>query len=277
MLPLPCLALYLKGFSSTMRLLSFDEDDNLAWTKFGQEKVLPYAILSYIWRAEEVSFVDLVDDSGKSKAGYRKIVFCSEEAARDNLRYFWVDTCCIGKRNNNELTKAINSMFRWYRSTVECYVYLSDVPTPVSNVDAQLCQSAWETDFRKSRWFTRGWTLQELLASASVTFYSSQQERLGGKKSLSGVIHEVTGIPMPALDGHALEAFSAAEQMAWSAKRQTTEEEDNACCLLGIFDVFMPLIYGEGRDSALQRLQREVDGIPTTGTMFTTTLISKPH
>jgi len=98
-----------------MRLLSLNEHGDLAWREFSQDKIPPYAILSHTWGAEEVSFVDLVDKSGKSKAGYRKIVFCGEQAARDNLRYFWVDTCCIDKTNSVELQEAINSMFRWYR------------------------------------------------------------------------------------------------------------------------------------------------------------------
>jgi hypothetical protein len=107
--------------------------------------------------------------------------------------------------------------------------------------------------------------IQELLAPLSVVFYSSQHKKLGDKKSLAHVIHEITRIPIPALDGHALDTFSTAERMAWSANRQTTKDEDGAYCLLGIFNIFMPLIYGEGKDSALKRLQREIDGLPVTG------------
>jgi hypothetical protein len=246
-----------------MRLLTLDEHGKLAWEEFSQDKIPPYAILSHTWGHEEVSFLDLVNNSGKTKAGYRKIIFCGEQAVRDKLRYFWVDTCCIDKRDNTELTEAINSMFRWYRNAAKCYTYLSDVS--VSASDPKICQSAWEADFRKSRWFTRGWTLQELLAPASVTFYSSQHTPLGDKQSLAGVIHEITGIPKSALDGHPLDTFSVSERMAWATKRQTTKDEDRAYCLLGIFSIFMPLIYGEGKDSALKRLQREVDGLPKTG------------
>jgi hypothetical protein len=248
-----------------MRLLTLDGRGDLDWTEFSQDKTPPYAILSHTWGAEEVSFVDLVDRSGRSKAGYRKILFCGKQAARDDLRYFWVDTCCIDKRNNTELTKAINSMFRWYRNAAKCYVYLSDVSTSASNVSAEMCQSAWEADFRGSRWFTRGWTLQELLAPASVAFYSSQGKHLGDKQSLAGVIYEITGIPIRALHGHSLGAFSVVERMAWAAKRQTTEEEDGAYCLLGIFNIFMPLIYGEGKESARKRLRKEIDGLPVAG------------
>jgi hypothetical protein len=248
-----------------MRLLMFDGHGDLAWDEFSQDKIPPYAILSHTWGSEEVSFVDLVEKSGKTKAGYRKILFCGAQAARDSLRYFWVDTCCIDKSSSAELTKAINSMFRWYRNAAKCYVYLSDVSISTSSVSAGICQSAWEADFQGSRWFTRGWTLQELLAPASVTFYSSQDQLLGDKQCLAGVIHEITGIPIPALHGRPLDAFGVAERMTWAAKRQTTEDEDGAYCLLGIFNIFLPLIYGEGKDSARKRLQKEIDGLPATG------------
>ena len=154
-------------------------------------------------------------------------------------------------------------MFRWYRNAAKCYVYLSDVST--SDPNAETCQSAWDADFRQSRWFTRGWTLQELLAPTFVEFYSSQHQQLGNKQSLAGLLHEITGIPIPALHGHPLDKFSVQERMTWAANRQTTEAEDGAYCLLGIFNIFMPLIYGESKDNALKRLQREVDGLPTTG------------
>jgi len=243
-----------------MRLLSLNGQGDLAWREFSQDKIPPYAILSHTWGAEEVSFLDLVDKSGKSKAGYRKIIFCGEQAARDNLRYFWVDTCCIDKRDNTELTKAINSMFHWYRNAAKCYAYLSDVATSASNdVNAEIYQSAWEADFRKSRWFTRGWTLQELLSPASVIFYSSQHKQLGDKHSLAGLIHDITGIPLSALHGHPLDTFSVTERMAWAANRQTTEPEDGAYCLLGIFGVSMPLVYGEGNSSAMKRLGKEIE------------------
>jgi hypothetical protein len=214
-----------------MRLLSLDEHGDLALKDFTPDTIPPYAILSHRWGTEEVTFVDLAKDNGRSKAGRRKIVFCGEQAARDGLRYFWVDTCCIDKRDPSELTEAINSMFRWYRDAAKCYAYLSDVAT--SAIEPKTCQSAWEADFRSSIWFTRGWTLQELLAPSWVVFYSSQYKELGDKMSLAHAIHETTGIPVLALDGQALDTFSVTERMAWAAKWQTTKEEDGAYCLLG--------------------------------------------
>jgi tetratricopeptide (TPR) repeat protein len=164
---------------------------------------------------------------------------------------------CIDKRDPNELTEAINSMFRWYRGAAKCYVYLSDVST--SAEDPKMCQSAWEAEFRSSIWFTRGWTLQELLAPSSVIFYSSDHKELGDMKFLARAIHETTGISLLALDGQPMNTFSVAERMGWAAKRQTTKGEDGAYCLLGIFGIFLPLIYGEGREHALKRLEKEVN------------------
>jgi hypothetical protein len=121
-----------------------------------------YAILSHTWGADnaEVTFRDLMDGTGKSKAGYEKIRFCGEQARRDGVQYFWVDTCCIDKWNNTELAEAINSMFHWYRNADKCYVYLSDVLRPAFDTDDKSYPLPWESTFRKSRWFTRGWTLQ---------------------------------------------------------------------------------------------------------------------
>jgi hypothetical protein len=187
-------------------------------------------------------------------------VFCGEQAARDDLKYFWVDSCCIDKRNNIELTKAINSMFRYYRGAVKCYAYLTDVFCAVN-----ASSSAWEGPFRKSRWFTRGWTLQELLAPAVVEFYSAQDQRLGDKESFCSLLHDATRIPVEASRGQALDTFSIEERMEWAAGRQTTEVEDGAYCLLGLFNIFMPLIYGEGKESAMTRLWRELDRCPAAG------------
>jgi hypothetical protein len=203
---------------------------------FAKEDIPPYAILSHTWGSGEVSFEDLVNNTGKKKAGYKKILFCGEQAARDSLEYFWVDTCCIDKRNLTELSRAINSMFNWYRKAVKCYVFLSDVSSPgMTNAEAN--QSTPEAALRASRWFTRGWTLQELIAPASVEFFSLQLQWLGDKRTLEQLIHDITGIPVDALQGEPLANFSVDERMRWAENRQTAEEEDSAYCLLGIFGV----------------------------------------
>src|SRR6266536_1101147 len=236
-----------------MRLLELKGNDEFSLTKDIVSNTPPYAILSHTWGDddEEVSFEDLTKGSGKTKAGYRKILFCGEQAARDGLQYCWVDTCCIDKSNNTELSEAINSMFRWYRNAAKCYVYLSDVSRSACDADVKANQPHWQSMFRTSKWFTRGWTLQELIAPASVEFFSEEGELLGNKASLERHICEITRIPVKALQGGSLSDFSIAERMSWSEKREATRKEDIAYSLLGIFDVNMPLIYGEGREKAL--------------------------
>jgi hypothetical protein len=243
-----------------MRLLELKNSSDFSLTKDLIDDVPPYAILSHTWGKddEEATFQDLMQGVGVSKAGYKKIQFCAEQAARDGLRHFWVDTCCINKSDYTELSEAINSMFRWYRDANKCYVYLSDISTRGFDASDPFFQSSWESAFRESRWFTRGWTLQELIAPASVEFFSLEGQRLGDKRSLEVLIHEITGIPVEILRGGPLVQFTIDERMLWAAKRITKRKEDEAYCLFGIFDIQMPLIYGEGRENALVRLRDEI-------------------
>jgi tetratricopeptide (TPR) repeat protein len=219
-----------------------------------------YAILSHTWGDDdqEVTYNDIMEGSAESKAGYRKIRFCGEQAARDGLQYFWVDTCCIKKSDAVELQKSINSMFRWYKNAVKCYVYLSDVSILDNRVKSH-SKIDFESAFRTAKWFTRGWTLQELLAPFSVEFFSADYKRLGDKLSLESLICERTGLPVEALRGYNPTEFSVNERVSWVAKRETKHEEDMAYSLLGIFGVFLPLIYGEGRENAFIRLRDEID------------------
>jgi hypothetical protein len=234
--------------SSDLKLVSFDHDSPP-----------PYAILSHTWGEEEVTYNDILEGGGKDKPGWDKIRFCAQQAKRDGLDYFWVDTCCIDKSNNTELSRAINSMFCWYQNAARCYVYLLDVKYSTSTNDRESLRR-WQPALRQSKWFTRGWTLQDLLAPASVAFYSKKGELLGDKQSLKDIIHEITGIPIQALQGTPLPDFSVTERFSWAANRQTAREEDAVYCLLGIMGVFMPLIYGEGRERAMRRLLDELEG-----------------
>ncbi|KKP02741.1 HET and Ankyrin domain-containing protein [Trichoderma harzianum] len=244
-----------------MRLLSFN-GNRLACTKDLIDEPPPYAILSHTWGGDddEVTFSDITAGKGPDKPGYRKIQFCARQAASDGLSYFWIDTCCIDKSNSTELQREINSMFRLYKNAAKCYVYLSDVTKHGDNdqLDSSPA-SSWESSFRKSRWFTRGWTLQELLAPATVEFYSSECVHLGSKDSLEREIHEITQIPIDVLRGRRLSQISIDKRMAWSEKRSTTYPEDKAYSLLGIFGVYIPLIYGEGQDNAFARLRRAIN------------------
>jgi hypothetical protein len=151
-------------------------------------------------------------------------------------------------------------MFRWYQRASKCYVYLSDVQVSGEVIDAQAFQIAWAEAFRRSRWFTRGWTLQELLAPApaNIEFFSKDGKRLGSRMSLEQEIHEITKIPIRALRGQSLVEFSVEERIGWAANRITTFKEDKVYCLLGIFRVFLPLMYGEGEAYATLRLKEEI-------------------
>jgi Heterokaryon incompatibility protein (HET) len=235
-----------------MRLLERKPNGRLVLTEYNPKDVPSYAILSHTWAQDnrkEVSFQDVQEGISRNKLGWRKIDFCADRANADGLRFFWIDTCCIDKTNAVELATAINSMFRFYQKAARCYVYLSDVLT---------CDDGWEAAFRKSRWFTRGWTLQELIAPTLVDFYDSKGERLGNKLSLEAMIHDITGIKRNALRGDPLSNFSIDERRSWAERRNTTIEEDEIYSLLGIFDVSMSLIYGEGRDKASRRLLEEI-------------------
>jgi heterokaryon incompatibility protein (HET) len=245
-----------------MRLLQYNSDGDFSLTKdFVSGEIPEYAILSHTWGAdtEEVTYRDLIDGTGKSKVGYEKIRFCGEQARHDGFPYFWVDTCCIDKSNNSELTEAINSMFRWYRDAAKCYVFMSDVSITKQKAGILLPEFNWEPAFRASRWFTRGWTLQELLGPSLVEFFSQEGQKLGDKRSLERQVQEITRIALLALRGAPLSQFGVDERLSWARWRQTARQEDEAYSLLGIFGVHMPLIYGEGRDNAFIRLRDEID------------------
>jgi hypothetical protein len=239
------------------RLLKLNSDGSFSFTSFAADKTPRYAILSHMWGANdtEVTFDDIMNSTGRDKPGYAKIEFCGNQAARDGLQYFWVDCFCIDRSNHTELSEAINSMFHWYHNSAKCYVYLSDVPT---YDDYQISSFSWEPAFRSSRWFTQCWTLQELLASPSVEFFCSNGKYLGDKISLQQQIQEITGIPVRALQGTPLSKFSIDERISWATSRQTKVEEDMAYSLLGIFNVNMPLMYGEGREHAFKRLREQI-------------------
>ena len=244
-----------------MRLLELKSSGECILTRDLIDNIPPYAILSHTWGEgnEEVTFQDFVQGVGEGKVGYDKIRFCREQAALDDLKFFWIDTCCIDKSNSSELQEAIVSMFRWYYNARKCYVYLSDVSVPEYQRDNHLSQRLWMPEFRESRWFTRGWTLQELLASPLVEFFSIEGIRLGDKNSLEREIHEITGIDIQAIRGCSLSDFTIELRMSWAARRNTKRGEDKAYSMFGIFDIFIPIIYGEGEKSALNRLQGEIN------------------
>jgi hypothetical protein len=231
-----------------MHLLERKDDGSFIVTEWIGETPR-YAILSHTWGEdrEEVTYKDVLNGTGQDKRGYEKLRFCGRQATTDALKYFWVDTCCIDKSSSAELSEAINSMYRWYKAAAKCYVYLSDI-----SVDRKQF-------FKNSRWFTRGWTLQELIAPESVEFFSVEGERLGDKTSLLQDIHNATGISSEVLQQtKSLSQISIEDKMSWAKARGTKRPEDRGYCLLGLFDVHMPLIYGEGQNNAFTRLEQEI-------------------
>lgn len=206
-----------------------------------------YAILSHRWEDEELSFGDVTPEYQHRK-GYQKVKAFCEEAKRNNFHYAWADTCCIDKKSSAELGEAINSMYMWYERADICYAYL--------------CDARGIDDFAQSSWFTRGWTLQELLAPTKLHFYNSGWSSIASRQELSAELEAITGISQLALHNFRHDDFCVAEKMAWAAQRQTTREEDSAYCLLGLFNVNMPLLYGEG-GKAFLRFQEEIMKVST--------------
>lgn len=196
-----------------MYLLQLEEDSKLVLTKHDTDDVPPYAILSHTWGADtdELTLQDVKSETGQDKAGFAKVRFCGEQAAKDGLQYFWVDSCCIDKTSSSELSEAIVSMYAWYERSSKCYVYLQDVSTRKRD-DHGHPKDAWKAAIQSSRWFTRGWTLQELLAPRSVDFFLRDRDLLGDKATLEVLIKTITKIPIQALRGALLSGFSVYER-----------------------------------------------------------------
>lgn len=227
-----------------------------------------YVILSHRWEEEELIFEDVMkspisdtSSPARAKRGFSKVQGTCALALKDGFDWVWIDSCCIDKSSSAELQEAINSMFRWYQEAQICYAYLSDIPDREAGFDA----------FKQSLWFTRGWTLQELLAPSSVEFYATDWTSIGSKASRAAEIAHITGIDLAALqnDWHDLkDKYFAAEKISWSSHRLVTRTEDIAYCLLGLFDANMPLLYGEGGLKAFRRLQQVVFESEADHTLF---------
>lgn len=217
-----------------------------------------YAILSHRWGSDELTFDYLqghaVDDAQvieQCQEGSAKVLGFCRIASRDGYEYAWVDTCCIDKKSSAELSEAITSMFRYYKNAKKCYVYLAD-----------LKRNAHSREFCASAWFGRGWTLQELLAPPELEFYTQDWELYGTLMECIDDVCRETSIPVNILKSKKniltrLAGCSVAAKMSWAARRKTRRIEDEAYCLLGIFNVFMPIMYGEGRN-AFARLQKSI-------------------
>ncbi|KAI4223591.1 MAG: hypothetical protein L6R36_005300 [Xanthoria steineri] len=206
-----------------------------------------YAILSHTWGTEEVTLEDLHKTESKQLQGHKKIERYCAQADHDGYDYLWIDTCCIDKKSSAELSEAINSMYNWYYWADVCYVYLSDF-----SLDT-------DRSFNGCRWFTRGWTLQELLASKTIRCYDQHWRYVGDKGDLAAPFSAVTGIEKVYIKHRGgVHTASVAARMSWASRRQTSRPEDEAYCLMGLFNVNMSLLYGEGSVKAFQRLQHKI-------------------
>lgn len=264
-----------------------------------------YAILSHIWAEEEVSFTDLQDvEKAKGQRGWEKIACACRQALTDGLTLIWADVCCIDKSSSAELSEAINSMFTWYQSAAVCYVLLADFKVSVmlrddmpgierwldsSDVKTEdemettdeigfyaVVAGAWKTDdtveslnrFRACKWWTRGWTLQELLAPGVVQFYDQDWRHTGRLFDMLAIVSQIARIETGVLfHTTPLWEVNVATRMSWASQRMTTRPEDEAYCLLGIFDINMPMLYGEG-SRAFARLQEEIMKVSTDLSIF---------
>jgi Heterokaryon incompatibility protein (HET) len=221
-------------------------------------RVVPrFAILSHTWGDYEVTYQELQNDPYAGET--LKIEGFCRLARQHRYKYVWIDTCCIDKSSSSELGEAINSMYAWYAQAAHCYVYLEDVSSHAA--------ATFEL-VKGSRWFTRGWTLQELLAPRSLTFYAQDWTMVDAldknhhpidlRPTFTELVSQATAIPSEYLRRPFSPRIAcAAEIMQWASRRQTTRKEDEAYCLLGLFDVSLALIYGEGA-KAFRRLQQEI-------------------
>ncbi|KAG6330507.1 hypothetical protein ID866_8581 [Astraeus odoratus] len=221
-----------------------------------------YAILSHRW-GNEVEYREMIKlsklknrDDVRSRDGYQKLLHCCKQAEKDGFQLLWIDTCCIDKSSSAELSEAIDSMYQWYGNSKVCYVYLHDVEGD------SFPKKRDEENFGKSNgwpeWFSRGWTLQELIAPRDVKFFNKNWQSIGDKRSHVSTLHSITRVPFHVLtDGLFGSCSNAAQILSWAANRKTTRVEDKAYSLLGLLGVHMPMSYGEGK-SAFKRLQLEI-------------------
>ncbi|CCM03175.1 uncharacterized protein FIBRA_05297 [Fibroporia radiculosa] len=233
------------------------------------EDRVKYGILSHRWlNTGEPSYQDMMERSlrtsqnqseggrrtmktaasGEERSlGYRKLLGCCEEAKRLGLDFLWSDTCCIDKTSSAELDESIRSMFRWYRNSTICIVYLG--------------QTTVMEDMRADEWFLRGWTLQELLAPRTMKFFNKEWQPLTEEEDdkeedtpILTILHEITGIPEIDIEDFSPAPQNVDKRMTWAAPRKTTRAEDAAYSLMGIFDVSLQIAYGEGGERAFSRL-----------------------
>ncbi|THU95440.1 HET-domain-containing protein, partial [Dendrothele bispora CBS 962.96] len=227
------------------------------------DSIIPgYAIISHTWDTKELTFQKIRNlEAAKLHAGWKKVEGACTLARGFGFHWIWIDTCCINKENGSELSEALNSMYMCYSNSNVCYAYLSDASNMEDPRDPK-------SRFRRSRWFQRGWTLQELLTPPNVIFMDKDWKKIGTRYYLRDVISVITTIPVEVFEGRTIETFSVAQRMSWAAFRKTSKPEDQAYSLMGIFGVHMTPIYGEGGIKAFIRLQQEIIKVSDDRSIF---------
>ncbi|TGO33576.1 hypothetical protein BHYA_0238g00010 [Botrytis hyacinthi] len=247
-----------------MRLLDTKDTENLRVQEFSQRNIPSYAILSHRWEEEEVTFEDVKNGDLKQKKGFAKLKECRRRAREDGYDWVWADTCCIDKSSSAELSEAINSMYHWYQESAVCYAYLSDV----KEIDS----------LSQSKWFTRGWKLQELIAPRHLLLFDTHWRLLGTKGEHATTIEYITRIDRDVILGLLYPgSCNVAQRMSWASERETSREEDLAYCLMGLFDIHMLPMYGEGSQNAYLRLQQEILKRTSDQTLFLWTAAHEPY
>ncbi|TGO54944.1 hypothetical protein BCON_0099g00080 [Botryotinia convoluta] len=247
-----------------MRLLDTKDTEKLRVQEFSQRYIPSYAILSHRWDEDEVTFEDIKNGDFKQKKGFAKLEGCRTRARVDKYDWIWVGTCCIDKSSSAELNEAINSMYRWYQESAVCYTYLSDLEE-IDSLD-------------QSRWFSRGWTLQELIAPHHLLLFDMHWRLLGTKTEHVDEIARITDILRDVILGHRYPgSCNVAQRISWASKRETTRKEDMAYCLMGLFDIHILPMYGEGSENAFLRLQQEILKRTSDQTLFLRTASHEPY
>ncbi|KAI5988566.1 hypothetical protein EDD15DRAFT_2172338, partial [Pisolithus albus] len=214
-----------------------------------------YVTLSHRWGAGEPSLRDIEGRkiyNMSALGGLGKLQGFLAVACGWGYSWAWSDTCCIDKHSSAEVQETIGSMFAWYRQSALTIVYLFDVPDTGS--------------IGSSEWFRRGWTLQELLAPRTVLFYTrnwSLYKNLtsANHKEDAAVLAELaraTGIAPWSLHYFSPGMDNARSRLQWASSRLTTRPEDIAYSLFGIFNLHLPVLYGESAEHALGRLLTEI-------------------
>lgn len=217
---------------------------------------IKWVIFSHRWGEAEPVYEEVKENKLSDKPGHKKLRnFCEVAHGEHHAEFVWSDTCCINKKDSTEYARSIRSMYRWYANAPLCVAYL------VGTINI--------SDLERDVWFTRGWTLQELLAPKKLKFYNKNWHPLtniGNDKEspeIAAQIERATTISPDDLRHFSpadrlTQKYEISKRMRWAALRETTVAEDRAYSLMGIFSVSLYIDPGEGQERALWRLMEQI-------------------